>query len=187
MQWWAQDLLHLSGISVHQFLKLFGGDLSFYVDQIKSQGQYPRSLVSSSLAVKDGQQLNRILGKLTQRLHKKELVSQGITIVQFLMADGLLKPAYALGKKRLFLADSAELIERMYDKMSLASQRSRTGMSFYGQRSNFFLFLRTGDMVEWVLPVMAALRHDFGRHHGNIFDDWLFFQPLVQESIPDSG
>ena len=185
LNWWGTDLKRLSGLSVPEFLGLFGNDFALYIDQMQSRGQYPRSLVSSSFAVKDIPQLSHILGQLTQKLRKEQVVSQGLKIVQFLMADGLLKPAYALGKHRLFLADSAELIERMHDKITLAGQHGKASLGFYGQRSNFFLFLRTGDMVEWVLPVVETIRHDFGRHYGNSFDDWLLFQPLVQSILTD--
>jgi len=185
LKWWAKDLQKVGGVTVPEFLALIGNDVSLDIEQMESRGEYPRSLVSISLAIKDAQQVGRVLDQLTQTLHRENVLAQGVKIVQFLMADGLLKPAYGLGKHRLFLADSAELIKRMYNKISQAGQHGRPSPGFYGQRSNFFLFLRTGDMVEWVFPVVETIRHDFGQHYGNSFDDWFIFHPLVQSILMD--
>nr|WP_321467089.1 hypothetical protein [uncultured Desulfobulbus sp.] len=185
MEGWSTDFQKALGLSPTDFFSLFGSDFALYIDQKRAAKQYPRSLVSASIEVLDGHQVGTLLAQMTEKLQKVEVRADGLDIVTLMLADGLLQPAYALVNHHLILADSAELIERFYHKVTQPEKGINPSRGLRIQRSNFFLFLRTGDMVEWLLPVLKTIGKEFGGHTGNSNEDWLLFHPFVLAALSE--
>ncbi|MGD9949537.1 MAG: hypothetical protein AB7U29_13820 [Desulfobulbus sp.] len=182
---WSDDLSEVSGLSLADFFALFGSEFSLYVDQIRAPHQYPRSMVSTAIEVTDRKRVAQLLQQITSKLQRVEVLSEGMKIVTLMLADGLLQPAYSLTNNHLILADGAELIERIHEKVTNPEPLVNQSGGLRIQRSNFFLFLRTGDMVEWLLPVITTIGKEFGGHTGVDVNGWLLFQPLVLSTLSD--
>ena len=182
---WSEDMNKNLGLSLADFFALFGNEFSLYIDQVRAPNTYPRSLVSAAIEVRDRHRISRLLQQMTRNLQKVEFLSEGMNIVSLVIADGLLKPAYSLASHHLIVADSAELIERIHDKVNHPESRVNQSRGVRLQRSNFFLFLRTGDMIEWLLPVVTTIGKEFGGLTDGEVNNWLLFHPLVLATLSD--
>lgn len=182
---WSDDLSKAFGVSLADFFALFGSEFSLYIDQFHAPHQYPRSMVSMAIEVHDSDQVDRLLHRMTNKLQKVEVLSGGLKIVTLLLADGLLQPAYSFIGHYLILADSVDLVERIHEKMIHPEVRIDQSRGLQVHRGNFFLFLRTGDMVEWLLPVLTTLGKEFGGHSGDGANDGLLLQPLTLSALSD--
>ncbi|MDD2465505.1 MAG: hypothetical protein PHI97_16025 [Desulfobulbus sp.] len=183
---WSDDLSKASGVSISGFFKLFGNEFSFYIDQLRAPHQSPRSMASMAIEVRDNDQVAQLLQHLTGKLQVVEVLSGvGMKVVTLMLADGLLQPAYSLTAHHLILADNVELIERIHEKVNHPELRINPSKGLRSQRSNFFLFLRTGDMVEWLLPVLTTIGKEFGGHSRDDTEGWLPLQSLSLSLLAD--
>lgn len=180
---WSQDLAKAGGVSLAKFFTLFGSEFSLHIEQLRAPHQYPRSMASVVFEVHDSDQVGRFLQQVASGLQAVEVLSGGIKIVTLILADGLLQPAYSLVNHHLVLADSVELIERIQERLTLPEIRISPNRGFQSQRSNFFLFLRTGDMVEWLLPVLTTIGKEFGGNSRDDVHQGFFLQPLVLSTL----
>lgn len=185
MAGWSVDLSKTFGVSLADFFALFGSEFSLYIDHFHAPHQYPRSMASMAIEVHDSDQLDRLLHRMTSKIQKVEVLSGGLKIVTLLLADGLLQPAYSFIDHYLILADSVELVERIHEKMVHPEVQIDQSKGLQPHRGNFFLFLRTGDMVEWLLPVLTTLGKEFGGHTGDNVNEWLLLQPLSLSVLSD--
>jgi len=172
-------------LSLANFFTLFGNEFSLNIDHIHAPNQFPRSLMSASIEIKDRPQVEGLLKRMTRKLQQVEVISNGMRIITLRLADGLLQPAYALTKKYLILADNIDLIERIHEKIIPPEQRVNQVQGLRTQRSNFFLFIRTGDVVEWLFPIMTTIIRELGSNNGENFNEWLIFHPLTLSILSD--
>jgi hypothetical protein len=177
---WLGTLAGKNGASLQTILDLFGNEFELQIDHLRTPHQLPRAMASISVEVRDETRVAQLLKRLLKGLQTIDVVSNDLHIVSLLLAEGLLQPAYALVNKRLILADNMEMIENRHkapDAGYAATDFPRR--KFRRQGSNFFLFLRTSDMVEWLLPVLTAIAKEYGGRPGETLGDWFLFRPQV--------
>lgn len=175
----VETLAGLAGVPVESFLALFGHELGFFLDYVQSPHQSPRSQACLAIEVQDRQRIEALCKRFLTGLQTMEVVSGGLRIVTTILANGLLQPAYALFDQQLVLADGVELIERWYGQNQQSSGDTGYKPGFDERRSNFFLFLRTGDMVEWFLPMVTTMGKEYAPLLGEEYRHWILADPLV--------
>lgn len=173
-----EALADKSGMTVEAFLELFGHEAGLFLDYTQAPHQAPRSKAGITLEVQDRDRLASICKQLLSGLQTVEVVSGDLRIVTTILANGLLQPAYALFDHQLVLADGVELIERWYShNRSIPIEMSKEPL-LDGRRCNFFLFLRTADMVEWLFPLTTAVGKEYAARLGEEYRHWLLADPF---------
>lgn len=179
------NLKSVTGLEPRKFFDLFGQELALYMDTSPQQGeQYPHILMSMGVALRDPSVIAGLLQNLVSGLQKVHSLSAGIDIVTLVLANGLMQPAFSVTDKYLFMADSSDLVKQVHEKLTQAAASSAENQDGR-QPSNFFLFVRTGDMVEWLLPVLKAMYKDLAGHDDNDTHGWIIWHPLVMSTLAD--
>lgn len=176
-----QGLEALAGkadLSVEDFLALFGHEAGLFLDYTHAPHQAPRSKAGITIEINDRDRLASICKQLLSGLQTVEVVSGDLHIVTTILANGLLQPAYALFDRQLVLADGVELIERWYNQNRKIDSRESKEPLLDGRRCNFFLFLRTADMVEWLFPMATAIGKEYAARLGEDYRHWLIADPF---------
>lgn len=167
-----------SGLTVDAFLALFGHEAGLFLDYTHAPHQAPRSKAGITIEVDDRDRLESICKQLLGGLQTVEVVSGDLRIVTTILANGLLQPAYALFDRQLVLADGEELIERWYNQNRQMAVEMSVDPLLDGRRCNFFLFLRTADMVEWLFPTATAISKEYAARLGEDYRHWLVADPF---------
>lgn len=173
-----ESLATRSGMTVDAFLTLFGAEAGLFLDYSHAPHQAPRSKAGITLEIVDRQRLESICKQLLNGLQTVEVVSGDLRIVTTILANGLLQPAYALFDQQLVLADGVELIERWYNQNRQMDSGESDEPLLDGRRCNFFLFLRTADMVEWLFPMATAIGKEYAARLGEDYRHWLLADPF---------
>lgn len=167
-----------SGLSVEALLALFGHEAGLFLDYTHAPHQAPRSKAGITIEINDRDRVASICKQLLSGLQTVEVVSGDLRIVTTILANGLLQPAYALFDRQLVLADGVELIERWYNQNRKIDSRESKEPLLDGRRCNFFLFLRTADMVEWLFPMATAIGKEYAARLGEDYRHWLIADPF---------
>jgi len=173
-----ESLAAKSGMSVDAFLALFGTEAGVFLDYSHAPHQAPRSKAGITIEILDRGSLESICKQLLNGLQTVEVVSGDLRIVTTILANGLLQPAYALFDQQLVLADGVELIERWYNQNRQTAAEMSVEPLLDGRRCNFFLFLRTADMVEWLFPMATAIGKEYAARLGEDYRHWLVADPF---------
>lgn len=169
----------MAGMSVESFLGLFGSEVGLFLDYIHAPHQAPRSKACLTIEILDHQRIEAVCKRLVAGLQTVEVLSSGLRIVTTILANGLLQPAYALFDQQLVLADGVELIERWYGQNRQTTVALDPNPLLDGRRCNFFLFLRTADMVEWLLPMATSIGKEYAARMGEDYRHWLLADPVL--------
>jgi hypothetical protein len=175
----VESLADMAGMSVESFLGLFGSEVGLFLDYIHAPHQAPRSKACLTIEILDHQRIEAVCKRLVAGLQTVEVLSSGLRIVTTILANGLLQPAYALFDQQLVLADGVELIERWYGQNRQATVALDSNPLLDGRRCNFFLFLRTADMVEWLLPMATSIGKEYAARMGEDYRHWLLADPVL--------
>lgn len=175
----VESLATMAGMTVEEFLGLFGSEVGLFLDYMHAPHQAPRSKAGLTIELQDRQRVEAVCKRLVAGLQTVEVISGGLRIVTTILANGLLQPAYAFFDQQLILADGVELIERWYGHNRQPSAELVRDPLLDGRRCNFFLFLRTADMVEWLLPMATAIGKEYAARLGQDYRHWLLADPVL--------
>ena len=173
-----ESLAATAGMSVEGFLALFGSEAGLLLDYTHAPHQVPSSKACLTIEVRDRPRIEAICKQILSGLQSVEVVSGDLRIVTTILANGLLQPAYALFDQQLVLADGMELIERWYNQNRDPAPAVRQDPLLDGRRGNFFLFLRTADMVQWLFPMATAIGKEYAARMGEDYRQWLLADPF---------
>ncbi|WP_448873843.1 hypothetical protein [Desulfobulbus propionicus] len=186
LEQWFGGLDTAGKVTLKTFLLLFGDELELMINRLRAPHQFPLAMACMTVELRNQQLVAELLKRLLHKIQTIEVVTRGLTIQTMLLADGLLQPAYSLVNNRLIVADCVELIEKWHEQEAPGFNKAALEVQqFNRQRSNFFLFLRTGDMVEWLLPIITAIGKEYDGRPGEVWGDWFLFHPLVLSFLAD--
>jgi hypothetical protein len=104
-----------TGLSLAEFLELFGDDFGLMVDQVLTNGFFPVPRVCLLLRIRDRAGLHALLDRLLASLPVVRQETEGSSIYALQMADGLMQPTFALSDEYLLIADSREQVDALLD------------------------------------------------------------------------
>lgn len=173
-----EALASKSSMPVDTFLALFGNEVGLFLDYMHAPHEAPRSKACLTIEIQDRPRIESICKQILNGLQTVDVVTGDLHIVSTILANGLLQPAYALFDQQLVLADGVELIERWYNQNRPSAIEMPPEPLLDERRCNFFLFLRTADMVEWLLPLATAISKEYATRLGEDYRHWLLADPL---------
>jgi len=159
----AQQLSEATGRPGDTFFNVFGSGLGVFINEQVVPHQANRSMGCLAIEVQDRPAVLAMIKQLVANLQVITVKSEETEISSVMLAEGLLQPAYALVGNYLLLADSVELIEqaRLQIRPYLDGGKKEEHR-VDGRGDNLFLFVRTGDMVKRLMPVLTLLAKENG-------------------------
>ena len=140
-----------TGMSIDQFLALFGSEFCFNIPEIRTSGFFPVPSICFFIELADPDRAQELLEKMISGLPLRRDKVAGIPVVSIMAGGGLMQPSYALLDRFLVLADSREQIE---DILMRSSKRLVSDDSFQAvdmgmlQSSNMVMFARTAELID---------------------------------------
>ena len=140
-----------TGMSIDQFLALFGREFGFNIPEIRTSGFFPVPSICFCIELADPDRARELLEKMISGLPLRRDKVAGIPVVSIMAGGGLMQPSYALLDNFLVLADSREQIE---DILIGSSKRLAADDEFQAvdmgllQPSNMVMFARTDELIE---------------------------------------
>ncbi len=140
-----------AGMSIDEFLGLFGREFGFNVAEIRTSGFIPVPRICCCIELADRDRVEQLLEKIISGLPVRRDKVAGIPVVSIMAADGLMQPSYALLDRFLVVADSREQIENI---LRLSSKRLIRDDHFQAvdmgmlQPSNLVAFARTAEIID---------------------------------------
>ncbi len=140
-----------TGMSIDQFLALFGSEFCFNIPEIRTSGFFPVPSICFFIELADPDRAQELLEKMISGLPLRRDKVAGIPVVSIMAGGGLMQPSYALLDRFLVLADSREQIE---DILKRSSKRLVSDDSFQAvdmgmlQSSNMVMFARTAELID---------------------------------------
>lgn len=140
-----------TGMSIDEFLALFGREFGFNIAEIRTSGFFPVPRICCSIEVTDRDRVRELLEKMVTGLPLRRDKVAGIPVVSIMVADGLMQPSYALLDRFLLVADSRQQIE---DILRVSSKRLVKDDEFQAvdmgmlQPSNLVVFARTAKLID---------------------------------------
>ena len=140
-----------TGMSIDQFLALFGREFGFNIPEIRTSGFFPVPSICLCIELADPDRAEELLEKMISGLPLRRDKVAGIPVVSIMAGGGLMQPSYALLDRFLVLADSREQIE---DILVGSSKRLASDDEFQAvdmgmlQPSNMVMFARTAELIE---------------------------------------
>jgi len=140
-----------TGMSIDQFLALFGREFGFHIPEIRTSGFFPVPSICFYIELADPDRAQELLEKMISGLPLRRDKVAGIPIVSIMAGGGLMQPSYALLDRFLVLADSREQIE---DILKSSSKRLVSDDVFQAvdmgmlQSSNLVMFARTAELID---------------------------------------
>ena len=142
-----------TGMSIDQFLALFGREFGFHIPEIRTSGFFPVPSICLYIELADPDRAQKLLEKIISGLPLRRDKVAGIPVVSIMAGGGLMQPSYALLDRFLVLADSREQIE---DILKSGSKRLVSDDVFQTvdmgmlQSSNLVMFARTAELIDSV-------------------------------------
>jgi hypothetical protein len=159
----AQQLSEITGRPFATFFDVFGNGFGVFINEQAIPHQSNRSMGCLAIEVRNRPAVENLIKQLVANLQVITVKSGETDISSIVLAGGLLQPAYALVDNYLILADSVDLIEQARQQIRQYPNGRKTDQHQQGDRGgNLFVFIRTGDMAERLLPVFALLARDTG-------------------------
>ncbi len=169
-----------SGMSIDDFLSLFGQEFGFEIAEIRTSGFFPVPRICCCVELTDRAMVEQLLEKIITGLPVRRDKVAGIPVVSIMAADGLMQPSYALLDRFLVMADSREQIE---DILKVNSKRLVKDDLFQAvdmgmlQPSNLVVFARTAEIIDglkefasWAGTMIAIRDEDAGSKSKIIID-----------------
>lgn len=161
-----------TGMSMEEFLGLFGKNFSIHVAGISTAGFFPMPRLCFSIEIRDRKKVDTFFQKIIGDLPIRRTMSGGVPIISLLAAQGMLQPSYTFFNGYLLIADSREQIEDILlrKKTPLAEGKTfRAVDTELKQPANLHLFARTPEMVNalqelasWAGTMIAVRDHSAG-------------------------
>lgn len=159
----AQQFSEAMGTSFDTFFHVFGSGFGVFINKQNIPNQADRALGCLAIEVRDQAALLAMIKRLVAGLQVITVKSGDTEISSVVLAGGLLQPAYAVVDRYLFLADSVELIEQTRQQFIPYRDGGKEQQSWTeGREGNLFAFVRTGDLIERLLPILALLAKETG-------------------------
>lgn len=139
-----------TGMSIDEFLALFGQEFGFNVLEIRTSGFFPVPRICCCIEVTDRDRALELIEKMLTGLPLRRDKVAGIPVVSIMAADGLMQPSYAMLDRFLMVADSRQQIE---DILMVSSKRLVKDDVFQAvdmgmlQPSNLIVFARTAELI----------------------------------------
>ncbi len=99
------------GMTMDDFLALFGQQVGLDIKEIKSSGFFPVPRICFCVELTDRKLVQALLEKMVADVPVHRAMIAGVPVVSVLAAGGLMQPSYALLKDYLILADGRDQIE----------------------------------------------------------------------------
>jgi len=176
-----------SGMSIDEFLALFGREFGFNISEIRTSGFFPVPRICCCIEMTDRDRVEQLLEKIISGLPVRRDKVAGIPVVSIMAADGLMQPSYALLDRFLVVADSREQIE---DILRVSSKRLVKDDQFQAvdmgmlQPSNLVVFARTAEIIDglkefasWAGTIIA-IRNEAAGYKSKILIDQVIL-PLL--------
>lgn len=159
----AQQLAEALGTSIESFFHVFGSGFGVFIHKQDMPNQSDRFLGCLAIEVRDQAAVLAMIKRLVAGLQIVSVKSGDTEISSVVLAGGLLQPAYAVVDGYLFLADSVELLEQARQQLAPYREGGKERHAWTeGREGNLFVFVRTGDVIERLLPVLAMLAKETG-------------------------
>jgi len=159
----AQQFSEAMGTSFETFFHVFGGGFGVFINKQNLPNQSHRALGCLAIEVRDQTAMLAMIKRLVAGLQVVTVRSGDMEISSVVLAGGLLQPAYAVVDGYLYLADSVELIEQARQQLKPYRDGEKEQQSWTkGREGNLFAFVRTGDLIERLLPILALLAKETG-------------------------
>lgn len=147
-------LAHATEQTTQTFFDVFGSEFGVFITRQQEAHQSPRSMACVAIEVRDRGRVEALLRKMLADLQAVTVISEKAEIVSVILAGGLLQPAYSLMGNMLVFADRVDLIEQVHRYIVQSDQAARDTVR---EGSNVILFLRTGQIVQRLLPLLTLL------------------------------
>ncbi len=164
-----------TGMEIEPFLALFGEEFGLNVAEISTAGFFPVPRICLCIEVKDRERVSRLLDKLLMGLPYERQTIAGVSVVSILLANGLMKPSFALTSRFLLVADGRDQIEEIIevkpeiDLMINDPAYQELGMDLL-QEANLVMFVRTNEIIDglkelasWVGTMVAIQDEEAGK------------------------
>lgn len=159
----AQQLPEAMGASFDTFFHVFGSGFGVFINKQNIPNQSDRALGCLAIEVRDQAAVLAMIKRLVAGLQVVTVKSGDTEISSVVLAGGLLQPAYAVVDQYLYLADSVELIEQARQQLKPNRDGGKEQQSWTeGRKGNLFAFVRTGDLIERLLPILSLLAKETG-------------------------
>lgn len=159
----AQEFSESMGTSFDSFFHVFGSGFGVFINKQGVPNQSDRTLGCLAIEVRDQAAVLAMIKRLVAGLQVVAVKSGDTEISSVVLAGGLLQPAYAVVDRYFLLADSVELIEQARQQLQPYRQGGKEQPSWTeGREGNLFLFVRTGDLIERLLPLLTLLAKETG-------------------------
>ena len=153
-----QQFSEITGKSLDAFFNVFGDGFGVFINEERVPSQSDRSMGGLIFEMRDRPAVETMIKQLLGGLQVITVKSGGIEISSVMLAGGLLKPAFALVDNYLILADSVELIEQLRQKeWHETNGGEHESQEVGGEDGNLFVFVRTGEMIERLSPLLTFL------------------------------
>jgi hypothetical protein len=176
-----------SGMTIDEFLALFGQEFGFEVAEIRTSGFFPVPRICCCIELTDRDRVEQLLEKIITGLPVRRDKVAGIPVVSIMAAEGLMQPSYALLDRFLVMADSRKQIE---DILKVSSKRLVNDELFQAvdmgmlQPSNLVVFTRTAEIIDGLKEfaswagTMIAIRDEVAGSKSKILIDQVIL-PLL--------
>lgn len=161
-----------TGMSMNEFLGLFGKNLGIHVADISTAGFFPVPRLCLSIEILDQKKMDEFFGKIIADLPVRHAMVGGVPVVSLLAAQGMLQPSYAFFNGSLLIADSREQIEDILlkKKTPLAEGKKFQAVNAKpADPANLRLFARTPEVINalqelasWAGTMIAVRDHQAG-------------------------
>lgn len=161
-----------TGMSMEQFLGLFGKNLSVHVADISTAGFFPVPRLCVAIEVLNRKKIDAFLQAIIANLPVRRTMINGVPVVSLMAAQGMLQPSYAFFNGYLLIADSREQIEDILLKKKplLADSKSFLAVDTHQEQpANLHLYARIPEMMNalqelasWAGTMIAVRDHRAG-------------------------
>lgn len=147
------------------FFDVLGHQIELRIDE-QTLEDSSSFVASAQVQVRDSQRLGQLLDTVLAALPKEKRMVNQTEMTSILLANGLLRPSYALSQGHLVIADSADLLEHALTQTNVQEgtgqeQQEPKGPEIFtvrqGKITCFFLFLKTRELSQQLLGVLQLL------------------------------
>lgn len=148
-------------------LDVLGHQIELRIDKQQAEDSSSSSsfVASAQIQVRNSQQAGQLLDTILAALPKEKRMVEQTEMTSVLLANGLLRPSYALSGEHLVIADTADLLERALTETEIQSlgqeaQQLKILDPLDARQEKiecFFLFLKTRELSQQMLTVLQLL------------------------------
>lgn len=184
----AQRVYEHTGLSINEFLGLFGSELAIYINDFGGDSSFPVPKISLRVEVNEQDRLALLLSDIVEDLPKQRQVAGGVPYVALQMGRGLMQPSYAFVDRAFLVADGREQLVRLLtvDGDTLSDQQDYQAVNVGFDQANVFEgFVRTNTLnkalhglLSWIEKTCYASTVDCAQRTGRIVQ--YILRPLLE-------